>query len=254
MLTARFFTTTKGPAFDPDFPQPDCIDDVNGLDVRTSKVVTDDASGLDTDDSWLDSSGDDDPPAGGTSTPPALPVITPPALLASFSSASSSALPGPTSSAIPRRVPHTWIEVTEDDGSLLGWICMRQTATLRSLDAHCNHHSVENSSDRQLLGDSKLDCKCDKKASAGKPGSGTGRPLGFLIAWLRVGGNPDCLLRDDHCGDGCRQGAGKFAHHLDFETRLAARKWAEAKPELRCLFDFERQELWPGEDVEPCRL
>jgi hypothetical protein len=143
----------------------------------------------------------------------------------------------PSSSDVPPRRPHTWIAVHNDDGRLLGWMCKRETPRTKSIDAHCWCHP-----------NAKPECKTDKSAKPGRPGTAQGRPLGFLFAWLLLGCCADCSDRELHCG--AKKAGGEFACFLDYDTRLEAREWASSKPVFSDLFGFEREQ-WPDEGIEP---
>ena len=138
--------------------------------------------------------------------------------------------------AVLVRHPHPLIEIYDDDGALLGYIKKRNNGETQTLDAHCSFHKDE------------LNCKTDRTVKPGMPGTAQGRPMGYLLAWLLMGRRDWCT-----CGEykKARRGAGACAADVDFDSRIRARVWGMEKPELAELFEFERQDLWPGEDIEP---
>lgn len=119
------------------------------------------------------------------------------------------------------------------DGEFLGVI--KWNAAAKSLDAHCrlrNHRC-------------RLNCAVNRTTQGGAAGSAQGRPLGMLVAWLRAGRHPDAIDRDSHFGMRSR------ADILSPVDRLEARLWVEDQPALADFRSKERQDLWPGEGLEP---
>ena len=108
--------------------------------------------------------------------------------------------------------------VFDDEGVKIGQIVWN--AAGQSLDAHCSHddHQSEH-----------LRCHVNRTV---KPSRGKGRPLAFLISWLRCGRAHGS--RDGHFQ--ARLGRGEAAEEVSFETRSSIRAliindsdWDEAR-------------------------
>ena len=113
-----------------------------------------------------------------------------------------------------------------------------------SLDAHCEracHYVPTNPCrvNRTYCGD-----------YLGRP-TARGRPLGFLLAWLEVGCDPDCKSRDAHSrvADARRRTPDDEAL-MSKERRLAARQKALDTGRYTAMFDLERP-CRDGEGLEP---
>ena len=109
-------------------------------------------------------------------------------------------------------------------------------ASNQSFEATCNAHRGER-------------CTLTSKATAATPRQaalGRGRPLGFLALWLEAA--PVCFDKDDHKHpDQLRRLASEEA----FEERRLLRDGFHAIEGMDALAAAERQELAPGEGVEP---
>lgn len=73
-----------------------------------------------------------------------------------------------------------------------------------------------------------------------------GRPLGFLMAWLRAG--PECLHDGSHQVLARRESV--HDPRISYEQRVDARVWLEAQPNCQWLFELERP-MRPEEGAEP---
>ncbi len=118
-------------------------------------------------------------------------------------------------------------------------------AKANSLDAHCLRHK----------GNPTLHCVVNRTVAEGRK-QAQGRPLGFLVAWLR------CACRFEHGPAGrdhhflARLGSTKGMEFLAIGTsaeRQAARAWVKHAPEMRPLVERERPPH-EGEPEEPLGL
>ena len=113
-----------------------------------------------------------------------------------------------------------------------------------SLDAHCErgcHYMPSNP------------CRVNRTCSADHLGRPTarGRPIGFLLAWLELGCEPDCQSRDAHArvADARRRTPDDEAR-VSKERRLAARQKAMDTGRYADMFRCERP-CRDGEGIEP---
>jgi hypothetical protein len=132
------------------------------------------------------------------------------------------------------------------EGQKIGFITKNDNPKAMSLDAHCLHPNHKH----------RLSCAVNRtiKPPPGrvtKANEAQGRPMGFLIAWLRMCGDAGCTDRDTHFK--ARLGKDVLARYLDRATRQACRDWALARPEFNHLFEFERRPR-AGEPIEPSGL
>ncbi|CAK0804764.1 unnamed protein product [Prorocentrum cordatum] len=131
------------------------------------------------------------------------------------------------------------------DGNPIGYILFNENSN--TFDAHCSRHGKDcavSKSCRAFEGDA---------AGSGKR-LAQGRPLGFLVAWLRYG-------TSDLFGDGpehrkhhfdARLRRGPHALLMDGEgpLRRGSRAWVQSNPHFEPLRRAERKQR-PGEAVEP---
>lgn len=98
-------------------------------------------------------------------------------------------------------------------------------------------------------------CRCNRTLQAGKPGSSRGRPLGFLVSWLRAGAQH--ADRASHARLASRKEFPTLSDgerdSLSLARRTEARGWMQHQPHLRDLLEAERPQ-WPGEGAEPLEL
>lgn len=126
--------------------------------------------------------------------------------------------------------------VTDAAGVVIGKIVWNAAGS--SLDGHCCHPGHR---------DSHLGCRVNRTVRPGPKGKG--RPLAFLMAWLRSADNHGG--RDSHFQ--ARLGRGEHSEAVSFENRLAAREMILADPSWAAAAAFERAPA-PGEGPEPSSL
>lgn len=107
-----------------------------------------------------------------------------------------------------------------------------------SLDAHCHLHR-----------DSHLHCAVNRTVRMSNPKVPRGRPLAFLLAWLRAGA--DYTTRDAHFA--ARLGRDEAEALCTHERRVAIRSEIEADPYWAEARSKERRP-GPDEPLEPLRL
>jgi hypothetical protein len=91
-------------------------------------------------------------------------------------------------------------------------------------------------------------CRVNRTCIRGVHQAGRGRPLGFLICWLRAGKGATCANRAAHHSLSTRP--MQLAEEISFAKRSAAREWASGIPEFAPFFAAERARF-PGEGPEP---
>lgn len=174
-------------------------------------------------------------PTGPPLVPP--PQAAPPSEVAPTLSSLPLLVPGPPG---PRRAYANY-DVYADDGSVVGFIKWNSNA--ESLDAHCSAHRG-----------GRLNCVINRTTTDGSVRNRTsqGRPLGFLVAWLRCGGCFPTGPASRVAHFDARRGKGAFAHIGDGTStaRRAARAWLNSAPHMQTLLGCERARR-PGEPDEP---
>ena len=184
---------------------------------------------------------------------PAPPV--PEAAPSSAAASSSTAVPPPPPAPPVRRrgaaYRGSWERVQViKDGVLYGEVVYDPVS--KKMNAHCEAHEIpeicQSCHFDKLLTPYRATEYITKggevkeRALAPKQ-KGQGRPVGLLIAWLLQG--PDCDDKDTHQRRKAALGTPAQRH-----LRVAARNWAKQQPELRPLFDLERERR-DGEESEP---
>lgn len=126
---------------------------------------------------------------------------------------------------------YEYAPVTGANGAEAGRILINLHPQAQSLDAHCGTCG------------SRLNRRFLARAGAGERASAhpQGRPMGALVAWLRL---PCHGSRDDH--------RASYAE-LSLQERQEARAWAQAQLAFQPLFERERPRR-AGEGEEPERL
>ena len=133
-------------------------------------------------------------------------------------------------------------DVHDNEGQL-GYILFNTNA--RSLDAHCTvHEECDCSTGRTIVGwDSSQGGKWTGLRSA------RGRPLGFLVAWLRLArSSHDSATHLDAMRDARKVGYALYSGRGP--ARQRAREWVMQTPEMSDLRDAERPQR-DGEPLEP---
>ena len=161
--------------------------------------------------------------------------------------------PAPHRALPPRAEQHRYHRVpvpssSEPGADIVGYILFNINAN--SLDAHCCRHE----------GNPKLHCSVNRTvsgaASTGVGHAAQGRPLGFLVAWLRCACQFEAgpTGRDPHFQArlGSTGGSGFLASGASAE-RQAAREWVRNSPDMQALAAKERP-LRDGEPEEPLGL
>jgi hypothetical protein len=113
----------------------------------------------------------------------------------------------------------------------------------KRLDAHCDHDDHKD--------EPKNACRFGRSYTTDSTGRPTpqGRPLGYLIAWLMLGGTK--RNRGHHCDmTKARFQTPSDLEQLSFDVRAAARAQFADKPEYAALFGLERRPRI-GEGPEP---
>ena len=139
-------------------------------------------------------------------------------------------------------------DVFSDTGELVGHIVFNQNAM--SLDAHCHRHLGGR---LNCAVNRTVDCKVD-------PGSNLhlqarGRPLGFLVAWLRAASQfaPGPEGRASHHALRLGRGADAWIADGIGAERQAARLWVDGEPLIEALRTVERA-LRDGEPLDSVGL
>ena len=133
-----------------------------------------------------------------------------------------------------------WLVYRNDDrlGVPIGKVVWNRAG--KSLDAHCFKHK-----------DSHLACAFNRTIHVGSPKVPKGRPLAFLILWIRTQDHPDCACRKDHFD--ARLGKGVFVGPFNHAARLELRQRLEVDAYWAAARAKERDPL-PGEPLEPIAL
>lgn len=126
--------------------------------------------------------------------------------------------------------------VHDDDGTYLG--CLKWGEQDQILCAHCLYREGEENTGPPMHGL----CRANRTV---KPTIGArqwqGRPIGFLIAWLRLARLHACRSKADHVA---------MQRDISFEDRLVARHWAVSTPSMAEALMKERPQR-DDEDIEP---
>ena len=128
--------------------------------------------------------------------------------------------------------------VRDVNGDVIGHILVNENA--KSLDAHCYRHGADCAIGRTFL---PYEYKPGEKLTPFR--SARGRPLGFLVAWLRWGCRPTVLAgelgRQTHVEAKAGKGDAKELASGLSDIRKRAREWAESDPGMEPARNKERR-------------
>ena len=194
-----------------------------------------------------DGKGSDPPPFEREPVPtPVVPPPVPNAPEPPSSSQKSEASRGQRRRGLGSGVPRYekyWV-ASVPGGPIIGYILINEHS--RSLDVHCLRHGNSCAISRSYVPWDEKDGKWTPLRLA------KGRPLGFLVSWLRWGlkWNDGEAFRDAHYeASKCKGDAARLADGASIE-RASARRYVEVEPTLQPCRAMERTPR-PDEGPEP---